>query len=66
MPDDPTARNERHCDNCARPDGHLSAVHRVYVVPEAWDTPGSVVRMPEAEQWCFSCRSQYPHEPVED
>jgi hypothetical protein len=40
-------------------------VKRVYVVPEAWDTPGSSTTMDETELWCWSCRSQYPHEPVE-
>ncbi len=53
---------ERVCDNCAREDDDLVAVHRLYVVPEAWDTPGSVTRLAEPEVWCFSCRSQYPHE----
>ena len=37
-------------------------VNRVYVVPEAWDTPGSSTRQDEAELWCFACRSMYPHE----
>lgn len=53
------------CDNCARPDAELAPVRRVYVVPEAWDTPGSVTRLDDVEQWCWSCRSQYPHDPAE-
>jgi hypothetical protein len=50
------------CDNCAREDRDIVAVHRLYVVPEAWDTEGSVTRVEEVERWCFSCRSMYPHE----
>ena len=33
--------SERACENCARDDDDLVAVHRVYVVPESWDTPAS-------------------------
>jgi hypothetical protein len=54
--------SERACENCARDDDDLVAVHRVYVIPEAWDTPGSTQKVDEIELWCFSCRSQYPHE----
>ena len=57
---------ERVCENCAREDDDLVVVHRLYVVPEAWDTPGSVTRVAESERWCFSCRSQYPHEVVDE
>ena len=53
---------ERACENCARDDDDLVSVHRVYVIPESWDTPGSTQRLDEVELWCFSCRSQYPHE----
>jgi hypothetical protein len=56
---------ERVCENCAREDDDLMLVHRLYVTPEAWDTPGSTTRVDETELWCFSCRSQYPHEAVE-
>ena len=56
---------DRVCENCAREDEDLALVNRVYVVPESWDTPGSQTRMPDAELWCFSCRSIYPHEEVE-
>jgi hypothetical protein len=52
------------CDNCARDDDEVMAVHRVYVVPEAWDTPGSSTTLSDIEQWCFSCRTMYPHEPL--
>jgi hypothetical protein len=56
---------ERVCENCAGEDDELVAVHRLYVVPESWDTPGSTTRVEEIELWCFSCRSLYPHEPAE-
>ena len=56
---------ERLCENCARADRDLVLVRRVYVVPEAWDTPGSSTTMAETELWCFSCRSIYPHEVAE-
>ena len=57
---------ERVCENCAREDEDLVLVNRVYVVPETWDTPGSSTTMGDAELWCFSCRSMYPHEVVEE
>jgi hypothetical protein len=57
---------ERVCENCAREDDDLVVVHRLYVVPEDWDRPRSVTRVDEAELWCFSCRSMYPHEIVEE
>jgi hypothetical protein len=64
---------ERVCENCAREDDDLVVVRRLYVVPNEWsasdpaaeDGPGSVTRVEETELWCFSCRSQYPHEVVE-
>lgn len=56
---------ERVCESCAREDEDLILVRRTYVVPESWDTQGSSTTMTEAELWCFSCRSVYPHEVVE-
>ncbi len=50
------------CTSCGRDDEELAAVHRVYVTPEAWDTPGRVDVQDEVEHWCFACRTQYPHE----
>ena len=52
------------CESCARPDDDLAEVHRMYVVPAAWDTEGSEKVLEETEIWCFSCRSLYPHQPV--
>ena len=57
---------ERVCENCARPDDDLALVHRVYVTPESWDTPSSYSVEVPVELWCFSCRSQYPHEGADD
>lgn len=56
---------DRACENCGGEDDDLVLVHRVYVVPESWDSPGSTTTMEEAELWCFSCRSQYPHQAVD-
>lgn len=53
------------CDSCAREDDDVIFVRRVYVTPESWDTEGSAKTAPEVEQWCFSCRSVYPHEVAE-
>ena len=44
------------------PDEELVLVRRVYVTPERWDSPqASVGEVGEAELWCISCCSQYPH-----
>ena len=52
------------CDSCGREETDLVEVHRVYVVPESWDTPGSEKTLTEVERWCFACRTHYPHEVV--
>ncbi len=57
---------QRVCENCAFPDEELALVRRVYVTPETWDRPASHQVVDEPELWCVSCRSQYPHELVED
>jgi hypothetical protein len=56
---------ERVCENCAREDDELVPVHRVYLTPETWDTPGSSRTDDTVEPWRFSCRSQYLHEVVD-
>lgn len=53
------------CDSCGAEDEQLYAVHRRYVVPEAWDTPGSDRTLPDIEHWCYACCTHYPHEQVE-
>src|SRR5262249_36157360 len=57
---------ERACENCAFPDEELVLVRRIYVTPETWDTPASQQIGDQTELWCVSCRSQSPHEVVED
>lgn len=64
-PDDVT------CDSCGAPAGDVVAVHRVYVTPGGWDLSSpdesgddKVDVLDEVEQWCFPCRSQYPHQPL--
>ena len=57
---------DRVCENCAREDDDLATVYRMYVVPESWDTPGSSTTLDDTELWCFSCRSQYPHQPTDE
>ena len=54
------------CENCGIADDELVLVRRVYVVPPAWDSPGSQTVVAEPELWCISCISQYPCEIVDD
>lgn len=49
------------CENCGRDDVELASVRRMYVVPETWDQAASSTTLDEVEQWCYSCRTQYPH-----
>jgi len=53
------------CESCGALDAELVLVRRLYVTPETWDTPASVRVVDPPEQWCVSCCSHYPHEPVE-
>lgn len=53
---------DRACENCGVPDDELVAIRRVYITPETWDAPGDRQVLDEAERWCISCLSQYPHE----
>ena len=48
------------------PTSELYAVHRRYVTPAEWDTPGREVTLDEVERWCYSCFTHYPHVLVED
>ncbi|MGH9094361.1 MAG: hypothetical protein ACRDXE_04310 [Acidimicrobiales bacterium] len=50
------AQPDRPCDNCGSVTGDGASVHRLYLVPDT-------VRVAEVEWWCWSCRSQYPHDP---
>jgi hypothetical protein len=59
------------CDSCGARADDLARVRRVYVTPGAWDLAGDeqsadrVDVVDEAEAWCFPCRSQYPHQPLD-
>ncbi len=60
------------CDSCGAPADDVAPVHRVYVTPDAWnlsapDEAGEdkVDVLDEVERWCFPCRSQYPHQPLD-
>lgn len=63
-------RSLRTCDSCGAPADDTAAVRRVYVTPGGWDVDAGepaeddVQVVDEVEHWCFSCRSQYPHQPV--
>jgi len=48
------------CESCGRDDEAIVLVTRLYVTPEAWDTPGKV-ETGDDEWWCFVCRTHYPH-----
>ena len=52
------------CESCGR-DEPVVSVRRYYVTPESWDTPGKV-EPGDIEQWCFVCRTHYPHELVDE
>jgi hypothetical protein len=49
------------CASCGQVDDELVFVRRLYLTPEAWDTPESVTEGDD-EWWCFVCRTHYPHE----
>ncbi|MGH9186254.1 MAG: hypothetical protein ACRD0U_10645 [Acidimicrobiales bacterium] len=53
------------CDSCGRDADDLVPVQRVYVTPEAWDTPERVEILADVERWCFACRTHYPHQPMD-
>jgi hypothetical protein len=52
------------CESCGADDDELYPVHRVYVVPETWETEASRRVLDEIELWCFACCTHYPHEPA--
>lgn len=66
-----SAAAEITCESCGSPAADVAPVHRVYVTPGAWDLGSpdeggddKVDVLDEVEQWCFPCRSQYPHQPL--
>ncbi len=52
------------CESCGRDEDDLLLVRRLYVTPEAWDTAGKV-ELGDEEQWCFVCRTHYPHQELD-
>jgi len=52
-------------DSCGIDGVEVWPVRRVYVTPEAWDSPGAARVLDEVEHWCFACLSHYPHEPAD-
>ncbi|MGY6500795.1 MAG: hypothetical protein ACXIVQ_07900 [Acidimicrobiales bacterium] len=54
------------CDSCGAAGDPVTEVHRVYVTPERWDTPGSVQVVDETECWCVVCLLHYPHQVVDE
>ena len=52
------------CESCGADTDDLAPVHRKYVThtPATGDTVTRV--LDDTEQWCVSCRTQYPHEPA--
>jgi len=53
-----------NCESCGRENEEVEPVRRVYVTPESWDTQEKIEVMDEVEQWCFACRTHYPHQAV--
>ena len=53
------------CDSCGDEVADLVAVHRIYVTatPDGLIESTEVVR--DIEQWCFPCRTHYPHEVID-
>ena len=52
------------CESCGADDHDLAPVHRKYVTTEPGARAFTVRVLDDVEQWCVSCRTQYPHEPV--
>ncbi len=53
------------CDSCGDAADTLVGVHRIYLVPTTAPADGGERRaevMTEIEQWCFPCRTHYPHQ----
>ncbi len=51
-----------HCESCGDDSGDLAAVQRIYMVDGKDGGPANV--LDDIEQWCFPCRSLYPHRTV--
>jgi hypothetical protein len=51
------------CESCGHDTDDLAAVQRIYLIEGADDASRTTV-LDDIEQWCFPCRSLYPHRPV--
>ena len=52
------------CQSCGDTATEVLLVRRLYVTPPAWDQEGQV-RIGADEQWCFVCRTHYPHQELD-
>jgi hypothetical protein len=55
-----------HCESCGHDTDDLAPVQRIYLVDHVDDggVGGEAARttvVDDIEQWCFPCRSLYPH-----
>jgi hypothetical protein len=50
------------CESCGHDSDDLASVQRIYLVDaEAPGGPTTTTVLDDIEQWCFPCRSLYPH-----
>lgn len=49
------------CESCGSDGTEVFRVHRMYVVPEEWDTEGKTTVLDDVETWCYVCCTHYPH-----
>ena len=52
------------CESCGADDPELEPVNRMYVTPGSWDQEPTHQILDDVEEWCFACRTQYPHQPA--
>ncbi len=52
------------CESCGADADELHPVRRKYVTIGSWDQKAGERVVDEVERWCFSCLTQYPHEPA--
>jgi len=52
------------CESCGADADELTRVHRKYVIAGDWALGRTERVLPDVEHWCFSCSTQYPHEPA--
>lgn len=52
------------CDSCGSDDEATLPVRRTYVTPAVGGDEPTRRTLDEIEQWCFACRTHYPHDAV--